>query len=91
MWIVLAHKKSKKMIIAIFYRATIINIWYSARHALSLPVETVRPAASRFQDIAVKKLALAIIQTFRNLQVEEHVFRIMVALTLCGRFPDLKT
>jgi hypothetical protein len=46
--------KKKKMIIAIFYRATIINIWYSARHALSLPVETARPAASRFQDIAVK-------------------------------------
>ena len=33
------------------------------------------------------KLALAIIQTFRNLQVEEQTKRIMVTLTLCGRLP----
>ena len=33
-----------------------------------------------------KKLALAIIQTFRNLQVKEQHKRMMVTLTSCGRF-----
>lgn len=50
-------------------------------------MEMVRPRA--VSKTLWKNLALAIIQTFRNLQVKEHVIRIMVALTLCGRFPVL--
>ena len=64
----------------------IINIWYSARHALSLPVENGAPRCEPLPRHCGKKLALAIIQTFRNLQVEEQYLRIMVALTSCGRF-----
>ena len=44
------------------------------------------PAVCRYQDMW-KKLALAIIQMFRNLQVKEQLNRMMVTLTSCGRFP----
>ena len=44
------------------------------------------PAVCRYQDMW-KKLALAIIQMFRNLQVKEQRMRIMLTLTSCGRFP----
>ena len=47
-------------------------------------MEMVRPRA--LSKTLWKNLALAIIQTFRNLQVKEQTKRIVVTLTSCGRF-----